>query len=241
MADDIDKQLDAAVEEGRKGYEVGFRKPPISTRFQTGESGNPDGPPRKRKGNHRLQLRKALKQKVRVTTQGVELEVTVLRAADIRLVHDAASGNIKALSYIHESLDNEPPSQRFAFGYINQYLDENGKTKYFYDPATGEKIPDPRVIKRRRPARKLQLADEEVEQFNRMLREELEQTVTVKIGGRSKKVSMLDLAHSALNKKLVQGDAHAVAFTKKFAEREKTRKPEEPPWIMVYGANIDKL
>jgi hypothetical protein len=79
-----------------KDYEVGFGKPPASTRFEKGRSGNPKGRP---KGSLNLAnaFNKALSEKVTVVVQGRRKSMTKLDAAVTGLVNRATKGDSKAM------------------------------------------------------------------------------------------------------------------------------------------------
>ena len=57
-------------------YEVGYGRPPKSTRFQPGRSGNPKGRPRKQETFGAL-LQRALLRRVRIQENGVTRYVSV--------------------------------------------------------------------------------------------------------------------------------------------------------------------
>jgi hypothetical protein len=86
-----------AVNEGSsQQYEVGFRKPPKNTRFQKGQSGNPQGRP---KGSRNLAtvLERTLRERVVINENGTRRIVTKLEAAVKQLVNKAASGDLAAM------------------------------------------------------------------------------------------------------------------------------------------------
>jgi hypothetical protein len=74
---------------------VGYRHPPLSTRFRAGQSGNPRGRP---KGARNLStiIAAALGEKVAVTENGRRRRITKLEAAIKQLVNRAASGEARA-------------------------------------------------------------------------------------------------------------------------------------------------
>ena len=74
-------------------YEVGFGKPPVSTRFTKGQSGNPHGRP-KGKSNLATILNAALHEKVTIVENGRSKQVTKMEAATKQLVNRAASGDM---------------------------------------------------------------------------------------------------------------------------------------------------
>ena len=74
---------------------VGYRRPPLSTRFRAGQSGNPRGRP---KGARNLStiIAAALGERVAVTENGRRRSITKLEAAVKQLVNRAASGEARA-------------------------------------------------------------------------------------------------------------------------------------------------
>lgn len=82
-------------------YEVGYKKPPKSTRFQPGQSGNRKGRPKSAKGLSKVYMEEA-NQKVSIKTAGRTIKITKLQAAMMRLFQKAMEGNIQALGKIAE-------------------------------------------------------------------------------------------------------------------------------------------
>ena len=76
-------------------YAVGYRKPPLNSRFKTGQSGNPAG---RKKGVRSLnqQVTDALNEKVAVNQNGRRSKVTKLEAALKQAFNKAAQGDPKA-------------------------------------------------------------------------------------------------------------------------------------------------
>jgi hypothetical protein len=74
---------------------VGYRRPPVRTRFRLGQSGNPRGRP---KGARNLGtvIAAALGERVAVTENGCRRRITKLEAAVKQLVNRAASGEARA-------------------------------------------------------------------------------------------------------------------------------------------------
>ena len=79
------------------GYKVGYRQPPLATRFRKGTSGNPRGRP---KGVRDLGsvLASALAERVVVTENGRRKRITKLEAAVKQLVNRAASGEARSIN-----------------------------------------------------------------------------------------------------------------------------------------------
>ncbi len=77
--------------------EIGYGKPPSSTQFVKGRSGNPNGRP---KGSQNLAtlLAKAGRQRVRITENGRPRHVTKFEATTLQLLNKAASGDLKAIA-----------------------------------------------------------------------------------------------------------------------------------------------
>ena len=76
-------------------YEVGYKKPPVHTRFQKGKSGNPRGRP-KGSANYLTLLRRVLGQKVTITEAGKPRTITKIEAAMTQLLNKAALGDTRA-------------------------------------------------------------------------------------------------------------------------------------------------
>jgi hypothetical protein len=74
---------------------VGFAKPPQTTQFQKGKSGNPKGRPKGARSISNI-LAKMGRERVRITTNGRVRSVTKLEAVFMQLINKAASGDIKA-------------------------------------------------------------------------------------------------------------------------------------------------
>ncbi|WP_243288759.1 DUF5681 domain-containing protein [Geothrix terrae] len=81
------------------GYKVGYRRPPIATRFKKGQSGNPKGRP---KGSVNLDttLERELNQRVTVKEHGQTRTITKFEACIKQLVNKAASGDAKAIQFL---------------------------------------------------------------------------------------------------------------------------------------------
>jgi hypothetical protein len=76
--------------------EIGYRRPPTTTQFQKGKSGNPKGRP-KGSSNFQTLLEKELAQKIVVTENGKKKSLTRLQAMVKRLVSGALQGDQKQL------------------------------------------------------------------------------------------------------------------------------------------------
>jgi hypothetical protein len=76
--------------------EVGYGKPPKSTQFQKGRSGNPKGRPRGTR-NVATVLDQTLRERVVINENGQRKTITKMEAAVKQLVNQAASGDLAAL------------------------------------------------------------------------------------------------------------------------------------------------
>ena len=81
------------------GYKVGYRHPPLATRYRPGTSGNPRGRP---KGARNLAtvVASTLAERVVVTENGRRKRITKLEAAVKQLVNRAASGEARSMSLL---------------------------------------------------------------------------------------------------------------------------------------------
>jgi hypothetical protein len=77
-------------------FEVGFRRPPRSTRFKPGQSGNPNGRPRGAK-NFAIAIGQELDSRVTVTENGRRRRISKREVIAKHLVNKAASGDLKAI------------------------------------------------------------------------------------------------------------------------------------------------
>ena len=80
---------------------VGYRCPPIATRFKKGQSGNPTGRPKGALSVSTV-LSRSLQEKVVINENGVRKTITKLEAAIKQLVNKAASGELRALRQLVE-------------------------------------------------------------------------------------------------------------------------------------------
>ena len=87
-------------------YAVGYRKPPKSTRFKPGRSGNPKG---RRKGEPSVfeQIRALLRQKLTVTEGGKRKRLSRQEVMFKSIGNKAVGGDLKAAAFLFE-LMNEP-------------------------------------------------------------------------------------------------------------------------------------
>lgn len=84
------------MSDSKKEYEIGYGKPPSSSRFKKGQSGNPRG---RTKGvkNIFTSLQKLANTKVTINENGNRKSITKQEAALLQLINKAASGDLKAI------------------------------------------------------------------------------------------------------------------------------------------------
>jgi hypothetical protein len=85
---------------------IGYGRPPLASRFRTGQSGNPSGRP---KGARNLSsiVASALSEKVAVTENGQRRRISKLEAAIKQLVNRAASGEARATQLLIQLIQSD--------------------------------------------------------------------------------------------------------------------------------------
>jgi hypothetical protein len=93
-----------SAKRGRDDYEVGFRRPPKSTQFKPGKSGNPRGRP---KGIRPVSavLQQILAQRIAVTENGRTRRLPTLEVMLRRLANDAMRSEPSALKLMLSLVD----------------------------------------------------------------------------------------------------------------------------------------
>lgn len=83
----------------RDNYEIGYAKPPKTTQFQKGQSGNPKGRP---KGSENMEtiIHRTLMEKVRIVVNGVPRMLPKVEVAVTQAANKAAGGDLRALREI---------------------------------------------------------------------------------------------------------------------------------------------
>jgi hypothetical protein len=107
----------------KKGYKVGYAKPPQQNKFAKGKSGNPKGRP-KGSANLATLLRKSSQRRVKVVVNGHKKSVTLLEACVLQLTHKAMAGDVKTILQFlalvkqaaeDEVMDIKPPDLHVHF------------------------------------------------------------------------------------------------------------------------------
>ena len=89
------RKTTASIGDGKKGYEVGYGKPPTHTQYRPGQSGHPG----RRKGvrNLKTDVKRTLAMPVKVTKGGCTRTRSTQEAALMVLREKALNGNTRAL------------------------------------------------------------------------------------------------------------------------------------------------
>jgi len=82
-------------------YEVGYQKPPKTTQFAKGHSGNPNGRPKGTK-NWATVLNAALEETVTVNINGASKQVSKLEASTIQLANKATKGDLASIRMLYQ-------------------------------------------------------------------------------------------------------------------------------------------
>ena len=80
-------------------FDVGYKKPPRETRFQKGQSGNPNGRP-KGVNNFKTDLAAELNERIRITEGGTAKLFTKQQALIKRTMEKACKGDMRAIEVL---------------------------------------------------------------------------------------------------------------------------------------------
>ena len=89
----------APAKRTRADYKVGWGRPPKSTRWRQGQSGNPKGRPRASKNQSTI-LKEALRQKLQVVERGRTRTISALEGIVRRAVSSALKGDLNAVKFL---------------------------------------------------------------------------------------------------------------------------------------------
>ena len=87
--------------------EIGYKKPPKTSQFQKGRSGNPSGRPKNNPGIADV-FRKVTKQVVLTNGQNGQQRMTKMEASITQLVNKATTGDLKAMKVLLEIASRFP-------------------------------------------------------------------------------------------------------------------------------------
>lgn len=94
-----EKSFPAPQDSDVEGYKVGYKNPPLFSRFAKGISGNPNGRPKGDKNSSSI-LKDILAKEVTVKRNGQPSRVNTTVAIWLQLVNRALSGDLKAISMV---------------------------------------------------------------------------------------------------------------------------------------------
>ncbi|MBN4060340.1 hypothetical protein JYT11_00685 [Planctomycetaceae bacterium AH-315-I19] len=97
----------------RTEYNVGYGKPPKVTRWKTGESGNPNGRPKKTRDIEKLFARE-LDATIRITEHGQTKTITKREALVKTMINDALKGNKQAYRIVLNVMQNSAEIDGFV-------------------------------------------------------------------------------------------------------------------------------
>lgn len=123
-------------------YEVGYKNPPLHSQWKAGQSGNPNGRPKKTKDFEKLidiELSKAL----RITEGGQQVTLTKREVIIKTLVNDALKGDLRAMKMLlpllakHQTVEGFEPdaADREAF---DQLIRQFGSNEEPQTPEVGD-------------------------------------------------------------------------------------------------------
>jgi len=110
-------------------YEVGFQKPPKGSQWQPGQSGNPNGRPKKIKDFDKL-IDMELSKDLRITEGGLQVTLTKREVIIKTLVNDALKGDLRAMKMVlpfivkHHAVEGFQPNnadREALYQLINQF------------------------------------------------------------------------------------------------------------------------
>lgn len=85
-----------------KTYDVGFKRPPVETRFKKGRSGNPNGRPRRTQTAHDS-IAQILAKKIVVNVKGKTRKITIGEGIIQQLTAKALKGNLRVAKFLFEN------------------------------------------------------------------------------------------------------------------------------------------
>jgi hypothetical protein len=144
MSDDSEGGDDDA---SASNYKVGYRRPPIATRFKLGNPGNPTGRRKKRKTvGHALQ--DTMARRVQITENGRSRKATYQELIILNLVRNAAKGDAHAIRTLFSLLDRYQDSAETILNDSNLAADDRKIIEQYLAelrPADQTPAPEPGV------------------------------------------------------------------------------------------------
>jgi Family of unknown function (DUF5681) len=105
------KQEKTASGKNERKYAVGYGKPPKSTRFKPGQSGNPKGrPPESR--SFKEDVEAIMRSKIPVIEDGKSRKITKSRAIAAQHVHKAMQGHLGSAKFVVQSIQSDSSEQQ---------------------------------------------------------------------------------------------------------------------------------
>jgi len=146
-------------DEPKPDYPVGYGKPPLATRFKPGESGNPNGRPKKPAASLNempvsrdldLLIVKGAQRRVKVNDGVSQDEVSVLEAGYLAAYDKAAKGDVGAMKFVTKeyqaSLRRVKEARASIINSMNTYKADKSteeQTRETYDLSPDEFVIDP--------------------------------------------------------------------------------------------------
>ena len=95
-------------------FSIGYKKPPQHTRFRPGQSGNPNGRPKKKSATFAELFEKELNTSITVTEGGKQRKITKLQAIAKQQTNKAVSGDLKATEFVRDTVEHREFEEKDA-------------------------------------------------------------------------------------------------------------------------------
>lgn len=87
------------------GFPIGYKNPPRHTRFKPGQSGNPNGRPKKKATTFAESIEKELNTRIAVNEGGMQRRITKLQAIAKQQTNKAVNGDLKATALVMRAVE----------------------------------------------------------------------------------------------------------------------------------------